>query len=434
MKLMSDTRHEQLIKAAEHTLELMGAGVEPTAALYKVAKDEGLNKNEVQLVSSAVNNSKTIATLQTREPEDRAKPFPLTNAETVVNELFPEMKEELSDDAKQRQGKDDHPAAKTPNAKEAQDSYYDFNRYDFSPEDEILTYRAKVAEAKVAAKPDLEANRIQLEEARIGWTAARDAAETSLSKVAHAFRLADAPAFERFEKICNHAGVTPELVDMVYTLGNLASVGCRRAGQMTKEASTIRALPNEYRLLQEIVRADEMWKQAADYLAVRMILEDKNQADTREVFQLKEAKDTDDSGVEVTMKVDPSEGWRGSFDNIVSEGITGGTMPEDVMRAAGLHGEGATAPKSPLEVNARQQLQNIQARESLENVMQDPFIGKHPLPQVIDAYNRAISVKPSFGAAELASYIRQDLATEGGVPLDLQLRASKGKGDRNELG
>jgi len=44
---------------------------------------------------------------------------------------------------------------------------------------------------------------------------------------------------------------------------------------------------------------------------------------------------------------------------------------------------------------------------------------------VVDSYNRAMSVNPRFGEAELTSYIRSDLATEGGVPLDLQLRATK---------
>ncbi len=64
--------------------------------------------------------------------------------------------------------------------------------------------------------------------------------------------------------------------------------------------------------------------------------------------------------------------------------------------------------------------------------MEDEYIGGHSIPEVIEAYNAAMSVNPNFGRAELVSYIRQHLATQGAVPLDLQLRARAVRGKKEE--
>jgi len=63
-KLMSDERHEHLLKSAEETVGLMNIGIDPNAALAKVAEDKNLNDHEVDVVAHAVNNSKQLAYLQ----------------------------------------------------------------------------------------------------------------------------------------------------------------------------------------------------------------------------------------------------------------------------------------------------------------------------------------------------------------------------------
>lgn len=422
LKCMSDQRQEVLIKSAESVLEYMNIGVEPTAALKKVAQEKDLNAKEVELVSSAVNNSKTLATLQTEKPENKGKSFPLTNAKTVVDDLFPDYKEDKSQASADR-GQQAVIRAKQLNKEAVAASYYDYTDYRFG---ELGDFRAvsTIGEAKTARvveKPGLGKLAGLIEEERLQYTIARDGAETALSKVAIAFRYADAPKFERIEKIAHHAGVTPELVNMVYVLGNLESIGQKRGTDFQKTASTVRALPNEFKLLQDLMRADVLWKQAADHLAQQQVLEAEYRAREQKLYAVKVAEDHQ-------VSVNLGTGSVGStFDNFVGTGIGSDKLHEGIMDVAGIRaGEGGKDDKKEpiLPLSTRQQLSNNNAQETLGKLMGDQYIGGHKLPDVIDSYNRAMSVNPHFGEAELLSYIRQDLATEGGIPLDLQLRAS----------
>jgi hypothetical protein len=70
-------------------------------------------------------------------------------------------------------------------------------------------------------------------------------------------------------------------------------------------------------------------------------------------------------------------------------------------------------------------MQNIDTRARLQSVMSDKYISGADLPDIIDAYNQAMSVNPRFGEAELVAYMRQALATNNAMPLDLLVRASK---------
>src|SRR6056297_1790772 len=89
MEMMSDGRHRVLVKAAEDTMDEIEQGVDPTSALTKVAKAVDLNSNEVKLVADQVNNALTVSHLAESEDTEKDSPFPLTNASTVQDELFP---------------------------------------------------------------------------------------------------------------------------------------------------------------------------------------------------------------------------------------------------------------------------------------------------------------------------------------------------------
>jgi len=414
MKFMSDARQETLIKSAESVLDLMKLSVDPNAALKKVAAEEKLNAKEITLVGSAVNNSQTLAQLQTKRDGEKHHNFPITNAQTVVDDLFPDAKEELSQEAKDRRL----------DKKAVDESYFDFTDYRFDHDQAVRDFRTKVQVQKTAEvksdKPDFEGMRLKIEEAKIGFVTARDAADVALGKVANAFRLLDAPKFDRFEKIARTSGVTEDLIDMVYVLGGLEGIGQKRAN--VKEAAVLRATPAEYKLLQEIVHADTMWKQAADYLAVTQVCQEELAETEKSYYSVKQAMDM---SLEMPIKTEMSTGH---FDNLLSSGLGGENIQDSIMDVAGSKGgdpSGKVLPRSPLPSGAQQNLKNYEARLSIEKLMQDPYVGKHEVPDIIDSFNRAMSVNPRFGEAELTSYIRNDLATEGGVPLDLQLRATK---------
>lgn len=90
LELMGPRRHAILIRAAEACVDGMNDGAAPNAALRKAAQEFDLNAKEVALVSHAVNNSRTLSHLANSESESKADPFPLTNADEVTQELFPE--------------------------------------------------------------------------------------------------------------------------------------------------------------------------------------------------------------------------------------------------------------------------------------------------------------------------------------------------------
>jgi hypothetical protein len=114
IELMGPRRHAILIKAAEACVDGMNDGAAPNAALRKVAQEFDLNAKEVALVSHAVNNSRTLSHLANSEAEAKADPFPLTNADEVTQELFPEPDAENKKPANGTKP-GEHPEVESPN-------------------------------------------------------------------------------------------------------------------------------------------------------------------------------------------------------------------------------------------------------------------------------------------------------------------------------
>ena len=91
MELMGQRRHADLIKAAESTIDKINDGAHPNDALMKSAQEHDLNSKEVALVSGTVNNALTVSHLADSEPEQKADPFVITNADEVSQQLFPDL-------------------------------------------------------------------------------------------------------------------------------------------------------------------------------------------------------------------------------------------------------------------------------------------------------------------------------------------------------
>jgi len=433
VKLMSDQRQAELFKAAEACVSLMNIGVTPNAALRKVADDSQLNDKEVVLVSHAVNNSKQLAHLQSMKAEDKESPFPLTNADVVTKERY------SKDETKSRSAEQDADQPDALGIKENLDKIATANRetrsFHGSPKQASVTEDFRKtwgAEGVTKIADYVDPNpfakiayiRIGIDEAGTIAEGQQMEAAAILESLGREFRKTAAPDFKLFEKAAGIAGVSPDTLDLVYAYGSLEKAGHVRINEHEKTARLY--VPADVMgLVERCVHADTLWKSAADYLAAKTLLEARYNA---EYVKLAGGGLDWAMGENNNVKLDAS---------LAGVGEALGTAPQDlfglgadpnatVMDAAGISKPEGFEASPSLDKTMRQDLANVDARSKLEGLMQDHYISGHPLPEVIDAYNAAMSVNPQFGQAELTSYMRQHLASKGAVPLDLQVRASGG--------
>lgn len=429
-ELMSDARQKVLLKAAEETIGLMNVGIEPSAAMFKVAQDAGLNDHEVDVVTHAVNNSRQLAHLQTTTGDDRAASFPLIDPDKVraYGELQPTTnadentgsrygsQEEAGDNV---EAKIDAPDATCVHKKQA-----DY-RLRKPREDHLSALRAgwglpSTGIAKVAAYEDpnpfshIDYYRIGIEEARLRYTQKCNECTQAMYKVAEELRRIDAPAWCEVEKTAAALGVEKATLDFIAAVAQIEKFGGVRADLSVKTASTLKVSQRVMDIAQHCVRADTFWKEAADIHCAHEILSERQERAYSDLMP-KEATISANLG-ELAEPIEKApEEFGGVNPDIIRSAIGGGEAPS------------TSAPTGPSH-GIRQELRNNSARAQLEGLLSDEYIGGYNLPEVIEAYNSAMSVNPNFGHAELVSYLRQHLATQGGVPLDLQIRARpKGK-------
>jgi len=444
--LMSDQRHTELMKAAEACIGLMNVGVRPNPALAKIADDHHMNEKEVSLVSHAVNNSKQLAHLQTTSPEKREEEFPITDAEEVkVIRTQPLTnaeddpgdrygpQDEKGETTKQKYHENDALDIKEELDKEAAASYSENSDFRLQPSqpDAVSTLRSawglEKGVPKLAEYEDpnpfakLDYYRIGVEEARLKYAAARDQAISAINSLSESFRRVDAPRFAEFEKAAAATGVSRRTLDFIYEAGRLEKFGEERADLTQKLASPlyITSKTNEY--VQKSVCADNFLKEAIDASAALSVIKKRAEAASPKI-----AGDTPTGVPGDIFKIDldpqPAEE---ALSRAPSEFLGLGEDPVEGIRGIAGIGEAEKDKKEPrLSQEATQEMANFEARAVLEELMEDPVVGGYSMPEVVEAYNAAMSVNPNFGKAALTSYMRQHLATEGAVPLDLQLRAS----------
>jgi hypothetical protein len=492
---MTDARQEFLIKAAEDTIGLMNVGVDPNAALAKVAKDSELNSKEVALVSHAINNSKTISHLTGSKPEDKEKPFTLTNADVVNRNLYeadPLTETAAKAKAKSLDKVEDEKAGqslKPANKKEAgaRSRIETRSYHDVEPEDQTeLLYRAFGRDTvlhitqKVACSlegdsltptltvtkthvPDgftalyhqsechldkLSSIRIQIEEAGVIATRARDQVDTELTKLAHEMRRLDAPRFDRVEQCARLNGCSDLALDLGFEMSKAAKFGHARATEI-KTAGVMLFSPREYAVATLLCDADRQIKVATDAMAAKSILIEAHEDLRVKIEKLAAKADGggDKSGGKGSGK--GGDGVAGATSLVQDTGkqltnlSTLGDMGDKLTgahyfdshknthdllnsvteRSVGEKPMSYEAPdKSPFDVGFRQNLNNVDSRARIERLMQDDFVGHHPIQDVVGAYNRSLSTNPNLGDAELSGLVKQDLAAGGTVPLDTLLR------------
>lgn len=478
LQLMSDDRHQHLIKCAEQVIGLMNIGIEPDAALLKVAKDSELNSNEVMRVSHAVNNSKTLSVLVNEETENKDKPFLITNAELVNSRLYDadpasdaEAKKDEKDAEKNEktdamepklaalgQPKTNFPLAPKKKRKAAITSNKDKGSYlAGEPVDHAADFKAmtgtdtvkhdttKVAvsvgdnhqvnlsitgSGRVVGNPfhKLSALKHRIDEASIAYTIARDDANGCLCGLADAFARTDAPAFDRIEKMATAAGVGEETIALLFEAGNLAKYGHKRAAG-EKLAGLIDCTAREQAILDTVIHVEKSWKLAGQCLAERDLLRDGyNKVDG----ELKTAAAIGIGNISAGVGA-LSEDLANLPDRMAGKGIDD-SYPVDLFGgAAGSTAEPGSAPEplteeSALPANIRQQMSNANARGNIEELMADPFIKEHPIQDVVEAYNKVKGVNPDLSPAELSTLIRSALASDGTLPFDTLTRA-RGKAD-----
>lgn len=449
--LMGDARHNELIKAAEEVIGLSNIGVDGHAALRKIAEDNDMNDHEVKLVAHVVNNSKQLAHIQMADPDERENPFPLidpdkvrenqptTNADAETGDRYgdPPIPSSFAEQGDQPDAVDIQKEL----SKAAAGSYVETGDYRIraDAEDHADVFRQslglhteKVASTELPqALPTnpfqiLSHYRIGCEEARYKEAKAKLECGQVLDALDDGFRRIGAPSFERIEKIAAALDVCDDTLDLVWDHVQGEARGERRLQPNEKTAAErLEITAEERRLAGLCVRADTLWKEAANAQAAAIQLE--RECDRAEDGLMREKHAQAETGPKILL--DP-----GSIGRAIGDAPSDYLPPSDVIeQALGDPGEQRQefTERSLLPQSVRQDLKNVSSRAALERLMGDEYISGYSWPEVVDAYNSAMSVNPEFGRAELMSYVRQHLASQGAVPLDLQIRA-RGKAREEE--
>lgn len=430
LELMPEARQHSLVKAAEECIDLMNVGVTPNAALKKVAADFGMNDKEVTLVSHAVNNARQLAHLQSSSGEDKAKAVPLTNADEVIGANADSDLDTLTVNsaAAAEQLGAENKAKKTASAL---DSYSVRKSYRVAHGEmsDLDIVKAAFAIEGVASTPVTDLSnpfnsvaplKLAAEEARTQATRFRDAANDGIEKVASEFIRADAPSFELFEVAAKTAGVSEDVIDLIYAYGPEA-IDVPRASDVKVASDRLYVSSDVYRLVKAAQTIDVNWATAAEHMAQQMNLESQlKEAEVKLGFGIADLSAISEMGAKTTRDaLNDTKGLLGLGEDpgTLLTGAAGAMDPEVPKKDADIH------------LKVRQELENSAARGRIESLMRDPFVGKHPLPDIVEAYNHAMSVNPQFGEAEVGAFVKQQLASRGAMPLDLLLRAS-GNRDR----
>lgn len=453
---MSSQREEHLTKCAEQVIELMNVGVEPNAALKKIAVDEELTDKEVSLVSHSVNNAKTVAWLQAVKPEDKDKPFPLTNAELVNKDLYeayPVLPSERDKDKKDRdEGADDDMAAKkvaalkthieTRNFMDIPDVFSTtYEKDTYAPgvekvaveltEDGSYSVKTSVDRfgrtgegpvTEVDIVPKLARLKDVAEEARVRSTQAQELVMKTAEEVVTELSRSGASTFGFIQKSASH--VSSEVFDLVWGLTNFESIGQTRTVGQRKVAGLTRA---DVAIVGKLMVIDEQVKVAGEYSAIHEHMSDEYDTLTKAVKLARFAKQAGE------VKGSLGKGHIASFAaeaaNLPADMLGSDYDRESAVNMLGsVGGSTGDAPEyeqGVLNSQDRQNIQNLNSRKEVEELMNDEYASKHPVQDVLAAYNRARAANPRLGRPQMVSIVRHDLASGGQVPLDTLLRASK---------
>lgn len=415
LKLMDENRLDKLMKVAADCIGLMNIGVSPNAALKKLAEDEELKDKEIELVSHAVNNSKQLAHLQTSSPDEKEAPFPLTNAEVVIHDLHASEKEVLGDSTEEKQDQPDAVDIKETLDKEAASSYTDsgnyFERKQYQPEDLRTLWDIKTPSKLPEYVRDTtyareQQSKFAMGEAGMNALVAQETVTNNILKLAEHFRQPVHVDWNVFEKAAKVNGVHELILDSLYE--DASKFGCVRADVGEDRLYVSSELMEKVNLAKT---ASVAMEDAINWGAVKLAL----------------VKEASDAAGGAAIKLDFSPGG-------LQEPIAGGMrdflgLPDtvaphqrvsDILGDVVGEGEEISAKLSP---TFEHELKDYGARSGIQDLMKDTYIGGHTLPEVVEAYNSAVGANSHFSYPEMVAYIRQYLATQGGMPLETLIRS-----------
>lgn len=432
---LSDSRHAQLIKAAEDVVDLIGDGVDPQAAFLKTAADHGLNDNEAKLMGRSVNNVLALQQVLHEDPKQRGDAVPLINVDECT--------------AKHAAARDEVRMRKVASA----DLYEDHGTYYVGPSTSapVNPFDSYVAPVrKVAGVPklltdtgfdlgltghdvlqlkrgaDLEITvtpglyqkkasqlRLGIAELREQREAATLQATQLLNKVASAL---SSTTFPTFEKHASVLGVSQDVLDELHSL-----VGGARASTLkgiVKVATSVAALADD------CLRAETMLDHAAD---VEIALEDL----TTKYAAAEKGSDLGGLGDFLGPSYDVAKGSGRVAQEFVQ--LPGGLDVTSLM--GGPTAETAEADDPLAAIGPRSRITNARVKGVINSVLADEVISGY-LQREPERVAEALNVALRSGANSpgvTAAIVRNHLATGGAVPAQtyLELEKMSGKGQAN---
>jgi hypothetical protein len=79
---------DKLIKTVDRVIEQVNTGTLPSDAVEKVARDESLNPQQIFLVATAFNKSRSVAFMKNASSDSRSSNFDLANPEKIIRAVF----------------------------------------------------------------------------------------------------------------------------------------------------------------------------------------------------------------------------------------------------------------------------------------------------------------------------------------------------------
>lgn len=431
MAPMSDARQQHLVKCAEEVIGLVNCGADPTRATTKVAADRGLNGHEIDRVVHKTNQALTLAHLQSETGVKREAPFLITNAQDVKAKLFGAKTESVTNEDPLPQE-----IQRKINAKTASDSYQDNRQYRFAPKGGQTKTASVVHESKAPreVKPlEISNQKIAYEDACTAAARARQDLDVALTRSIEPFTYYTAPSFERSAKIAVAHGVQDETLDLIFRIGQLGRHS-QVMPSLTKVAAVIRPSRQELDMAGNFLAVQEAIKTASDALAEKTLAKERLEA--AKIARMQSIDKIASDLLEVSPSFDAaqaSERASGLVDSSLGSSNHPGGLEGHLTDAfGGAKGEGKGPRPRPLyEKDVEQGTRNLNLQSALQTALADPYVAGHPVPKVVESLNRAIQLNPRFSEPELMSYLRHDLSTDGGVPLDLQLRAVQAHKSQN---
>lgn len=404
---MSDSRREQLLKAASDVIDMIGMTVDPDAALEKAAADYSMNEHEIDLVSHAANNSLAYDHITTESEDARGAPFPVTNAETVRSRLYPDKEKDVDEDPVAWHAPDALDTSRAQKKKAADSSYVleqNFNLPQMPDPVEVLecafAVEGMAKEATAYQEPELlsplEKVRHQLDDLRMKVAHATDEVYRRIDRLRDHYSLMMPADFTTVKQAAASEGISGDLIALV-------AKAIEEDPEIGQLPETIGVDPKTASVLSVVKELDQLVKQASDA-----------QAEHDRIYGEAMEKEA--------ASYDPAKGLATAISSTRDLTI-GEDFDEKIQQIAGQRDE-----KPPFERFRRYDSdrafdQSASVRDRFNDIKNDSFVRGHDLGSIAEAFNAGLAGGFGSNRAKLLSFVRQYLASDANMPIDLLVRA-----------